>query len=196
RVCHAALAPLLRGPPRPGAKGRGIVRVQLVRADGRRPLRRDHSRSPPALLGGGARGRQRRVRFERLSPDRGRRSRVHSARLRRVSVSVVYRVGADENGLGGQLGPLVVTAVLAEVTEAGTRLLARRLPKKLAADLNDSKALMSSSTPPPGEGGSRSFLRRCPPATKPLTEPPDPREHLLIPPPAPLPPASRPRAEA
>src|SRR5690606_14916960 len=179
RVCHAALAPLLRGPPRPGAKGRGIVRVQLVRADGRRPLRRDHSRSPPALLGGGARGRQRRVRFERLSPDRGRRSRVHSARLRRVSVSVVYRVGADENGLGGQLGPLVVTAVLAVVTEAGARLLARRLPKKLAADLNDSKALMSSSDTTLGEAWSRVLLERCPSRTEPLTTPAELLEHLL-----------------
>jgi len=30
-----------------------------------------------------------------------------------------FRIGADENGLGPRLGPMVVTAVLAEVTEAG-----------------------------------------------------------------------------
>lgn len=70
-------------------------------------------------------------------------------------MTVVYRVGADENGLGGQLGPLVVTAVLAEVTEAGTRLLSRRLPKSLAADLNDSKALMSSHDTSLGEAWTR-----------------------------------------
>lgn len=94
-------------------------------------------------------------------------------------MSVVYRVGADENGLGGQLGPLVVTAVLAEVTEAGTRLLARRLPKKLAADLNDSKALMSSSDTTLGEAWSRVLLERCSSRTEPLTTPAELLEHLL-----------------
>lgn len=73
-------------------------------------------------------------------------------------MSIVYRVGADENGLGGQLGPLVVTAVLAEVDEAGTRLLSRRLPKRLREDLNDSKALMSSRDTRLGEAWSRVLL--------------------------------------
>lgn len=73
-------------------------------------------------------------------------------------MSVVYRVGADENGLGGQLGPLVVTAVLAEVDEAGTRLLGRRLPKRLREDLNDSKALVSSRDTKLGEAWSRVLL--------------------------------------
>ncbi len=58
-------------------------------------------------------------------------------------MSTAYRVGADENGLGGQLGPLIVTAVAAEVDEAGSRFLSRRLPKALRQDLNDSKALIS-----------------------------------------------------
>ena len=35
------------------------------------------------------------------------------------------RVGVDENGLGARLGPLVVTAVLAEVSVEGRALLAR-----------------------------------------------------------------------
>jgi ribonuclease HII len=73
---------------------------------------------------------------------------------------VVYRVGADENGLGGQLGPLIVTAVSAEVDEAGTRFLSRRLPKRLRVDLNDSKALVSSHDTRLGEAWCRVLLER------------------------------------
>jgi len=73
-------------------------------------------------------------------------------------VSLIYRVGADENGLGGQLGPLIVTAVLAEVTEAGTRFLSRRLPKRLRQDVSDSKALLSSHDTRLGEGWCRVLL--------------------------------------
>ena len=38
-----------------------------------------------------------------------------------------FLIGADENGLGSRLGPMVVTAVLAEVDEQGQRFLSRRL---------------------------------------------------------------------
>jgi ribonuclease HII len=75
-------------------------------------------------------------------------------------LAVVYRVGADENGLGGQLGPLVVTAVSAEVTEAGSRFLSRRLPKHLRKDLDDSKALVSSHDTRLGEAWCRVLLER------------------------------------
>jgi len=75
-------------------------------------------------------------------------------------LAVVYRVGADENGLGGQLGPLVVTAVSADVTEAGTRFLSRRLPKRLREDLDDSKALVSSHDTRLGEAWCRVLLQR------------------------------------
>jgi ribonuclease HII len=75
-------------------------------------------------------------------------------------VSTVYRVGADENGLGGQLGPLIVTAVSAEVSEAGTRFLSRRLPKAVRQDLNDSKALVSSHDTRLGESWCRALLDR------------------------------------
>ncbi len=54
------------------------------------------------------------------------------------------RLGIDENGLGPRLGPLVVTAVLADVTRDGVRRLTRPLPGRLQADLNDSKSLVSN----------------------------------------------------
>lgn len=66
-----------------------------------------------------------------------------------------FRIGVDENGLGARLGPLVVTAVLARVSEAGARTLARRPPKKLAALLDDSKALMSHHDWAVGEAWAR-----------------------------------------
>src|SRR5690606_26439768 len=55
-----------------------------------------------------------------------------------------FRLGLDENGLGPRLGPLIVTAVCAELNEAGALRFARRLPQSIRKDLNDSKALVSS----------------------------------------------------
>lgn len=71
------------------------------------------------------------------------------------SLRYVHRIGADENGLGARLGPLVVTAVLARVDETGERTLSRRLPKKLRADLDDSKALVSHTDFSLGEAWAR-----------------------------------------
>lgn len=61
----------------------------------------------------------------------------------------------DENGLGARLGPLVVTAVLARVTEQGNRLLSRRPPPRLRADLDDSKELVSHGNVALGEAWTR-----------------------------------------
>ena len=36
-----------------------------------------------------------------------------------------FRIGADENGLGPRLGPMIVTAVLARVTPEGERLVSK-----------------------------------------------------------------------
>ena len=36
-----------------------------------------------------------------------------------------FHIGADENGLGSRLGPMIVTAVLAEADEEGERFLSR-----------------------------------------------------------------------
>ena len=68
-----------------------------------------------------------------------------------------FRVGADENGLGARLGPLVVTAVLARVDERGRRTLSRKLPKSIRADLDDSKRLMSHTDTALGEAWARAL---------------------------------------
>jgi ribonuclease HII len=70
-----------------------------------------------------------------------------------------YRIGVDENGLGARLGPLVVTAILSRVTEQGDRLLSRRPPKRLRADLDDSKKLVSHGNVALGEAWARALLR-------------------------------------
>jgi ribonuclease HII len=70
-------------------------------------------------------------------------------------VAFEFRVGADENGLGARLGPLVVTAVLARVDERGRRTLSRKLPKAIRADLDDSKRLLSHTNVALGEAWAR-----------------------------------------
>lgn len=79
-------------------------------------------------------------------------------------VGVVKRLGIDENGLGAQLGPLIVTAVLASVDDAGSRALTRKLGKRLAADLGDSKRLLSFGNHALGEAWARALF---PTATSP-----------------------------
>lgn len=66
-----------------------------------------------------------------------------------------HRIGVDENGLGARLGPLVVTGVMAEVDERGTRTLSRKLPKALRATLDDSKRLLSHEDVRLGEAWAR-----------------------------------------
>ncbi|HYQ16559.1 MAG TPA: hypothetical protein VEQ58_12400 [Polyangiaceae bacterium] len=68
-----------------------------------------------------------------------------------------FHIGADENGLGSRLGPMIVTAVLAEVDEAGERFLSRKLPKRLREDLDDSKRLMSHTNVGIGEAWARAL---------------------------------------
>lgn len=69
-----------------------------------------------------------------------------------------HRIGADENGLGARLGPLIVTAVLARVTDQGHRLLARRPPKRLRSDLGDSKDLVNHADFTLGEAWARALI--------------------------------------
>jgi ribonuclease HII len=68
-----------------------------------------------------------------------------------------FHVGADENGLGSRLGPMIVTAVLADVSEPGERFLSRKLPKKIREDLDDSKRLMSHTDVGVGEAWARAL---------------------------------------
>jgi ribonuclease HII len=66
-------------------------------------------------------------------------------------------VGVDENGLGARLGPLVVTAVLAQVTPEGQRFASRRPRGKLSEDLGDSKRLVSHADVSLGEAWARAL---------------------------------------
>src|SRR5688500_1084471 len=66
------------------------------------------------------------------------------------------RIGADETGVGSRLGPMIGTAVLAEVDgEQGERFLSRKLPQRIRADLDDSKRLMSHTDVTIGEAWAR-----------------------------------------
>jgi ribonuclease HII len=64
----------------------------------------------------------------------------------------------DENGLGARLGPLVVTAVLARVSDCHSRIFTRKLPKRVARDLDDSKRLVSHGDIDLGEAWARAVV--------------------------------------
>jgi ribonuclease HII len=74
-----------------------------------------------------------------------------------LATSFAFRVGADENGLGARLGPLVVTCVLARVSEQGRRTLSRKLPRAIRADLDDSKRLLTHTDVALGEAWARAL---------------------------------------
>jgi hypothetical protein len=71
-----------------------------------------------------------------------------------------FRIGADENGLGPRLGPMVVTAVMARVTPEGERMVGRKPRGALAARLGDSKALIAHGDVALGEAWARALARR------------------------------------
>lgn len=69
-------------------------------------------------------------------------------------------VGVDENGLGARLGPLIVTGVRAQVSEEGIARLRKGLGKKIRADLDDSKVLVSNKDYRVGEAWARVLVER------------------------------------
>src|SRR6185503_4155718 len=71
-----------------------------------------------------------------------------------------FRIGADENGLGPRLGPMVVTAVLAEVQGDGWALVGRKARGALGQRLGDSKQLVSHGDVALGEAWARALVRR------------------------------------
>jgi ribonuclease HII len=71
-----------------------------------------------------------------------------------------FRIGVDENGLGPRLGPLVVTAVIARVTETGHAVATRRPKGALAKRLGDSKAMIAHGDVALGEAWARAVGRR------------------------------------
>src|SRR5262245_59725833 len=71
--------------------------------------------------------------------------------------SVRYRIGVDENGLGPRLGPMVVTALLARVTDDGFRIASRKPRGALARRLGDSKELVAHGDVALGEAWARAL---------------------------------------
>lgn len=71
-----------------------------------------------------------------------------------------FRIGADENGLGPRLGPMIVTAVLARVTPEGERLVGKPARGALAARLGDSKQLVAHGDVALGEAWARALATR------------------------------------
>jgi ribonuclease HII len=71
-----------------------------------------------------------------------------------------FRMGIDENGLGPRLGPLVVTAIVARVTEEGDAVAAKKPRGSLAARLGDSKAMVAHGDVALGEAWARALAAR------------------------------------
>jgi len=71
-----------------------------------------------------------------------------------------FHIGADENGLGPRLGPMVITAVLARVTPEGERLIARGPRGAMAERLGDSKALVAHGKIALAEAWARALVAR------------------------------------
>ena len=93
--------------------------------------------------------------------------------------STRFRIGADENGLGPRLGPMVVTAVLAEVTDAGWKVVGKAAKGKLSERLGDSKQLVSHGNVALGEAWARALARRGAARTPYADGPPDALLHAL-----------------
>lgn len=74
--------------------------------------------------------------------------------------AMAYRIGADENGLGPRLGPMIVTAVLARVTPEGERLVSKPVKGSLADRLGDSKQLVAHGDVALGEAWARALVER------------------------------------
>ena len=66
-----------------------------------------------------------------------------------------YHVGVDENGLGPQLGPLVVTAVMASVADGSESQIHAPVDGDMAHRVGDSKLLLSHKNHALGEAWSR-----------------------------------------
>lgn len=67
-------------------------------------------------------------------------------------------LGADENGMGPILGPLVVTAVTAEATDAGAKVVAK--PGRMFKSIGDSKGLVAFGGTELGEAWARAIVHR------------------------------------
>jgi hypothetical protein len=73
---------------------------------------------------------------------------------------MVFRIGVDENGLGPRLGPMIVTGVLAECDERGSKIAGRAPRGRLAGVLGDSKAMIAHGDCELGEAWARALFER------------------------------------
>jgi ribonuclease HII len=71
-----------------------------------------------------------------------------------------YCIGADENGLGPKLGPMVVTAVLARMHDDGHKVIERKPRGGMAKRLGDSKGLVAHGNIALAEAWSRALVAR------------------------------------
>ncbi len=71
-----------------------------------------------------------------------------------------FRIGVDENGLGPRLGPMLVTAVMARVTEDGAAIVGRKPRGGLAERLGDSKAMVAYGDVALAEAWARALAKR------------------------------------
>jgi ribonuclease HII len=72
----------------------------------------------------------------------------------------MFALGIDENGLGPRLGPMIVTAVMAEIDERGARVIARKARGGLAQRLGDSKGLVAHGNVTLAETWTRALVAR------------------------------------
>lgn len=71
-----------------------------------------------------------------------------------------YRIGADENGLGPRLGPMLTTAVLARVDDRGHATVQRKARGTMGKRLGDSKALVAHGDVALAEAWARVLVER------------------------------------
>ena len=71
-----------------------------------------------------------------------------------------HHIGVDENGLGPKLGPMLVTAVLARVSDTGASILTKKPKGGLAERLGDSKAMVAYGDIALAEAWARAIVTR------------------------------------
>jgi hypothetical protein len=71
-----------------------------------------------------------------------------------------FRIGADENGLGPKLGPMVVTAVLARTEGKGWAVAGSKPKGALSERLGDSKQMIAHGDVALGEAWARALVKR------------------------------------
>src|SRR5690606_28366082 len=89
------------------------------------------------------------------------RSSTFPSRAKTARVGAMgWFIGADENGLGPRLGPMVVTAVLARAAPGAEAIIGKKPRGGLARRLGDSKGLVSHGDIALGEAWARALVEQ------------------------------------